>query len=85
MKTAKASKETLFPNAAFLSAVPWSTLDAWHRKPKRQAPAEPVPLSAEEYHRMIELAQQRQAARRRVTPESDLRDWLDAEEEVKSH
>ncbi len=81
MKTAKASKEMLFPNAAFLAALPWSSLDAWH--PRERTPA--TPLTAEEHYRMIELAAQHQAARRRVTPESDLRDRLDAEEEVKLH
>jgi len=85
MKAAKSHKEMQFPDAAFLAALPWSTLDAWHRRSKARAPATPVPLTAEEHYRMIELAQQHQAARRRVTPESDLRDWLDAEEEVKSH
>ncbi len=81
MKTARASKETLFPNAAFLAESPWSMLDAWR---PREGTRE-TPLTAEEHHRMIELAAQHQAARRRVTPESDLRDWLDAEEEVKLH
>ncbi len=87
MKTAKASasKETLSPNVAFLAALRWSTLDAWHRRPKERTPATALPLSAEQHYRMIELAAQHQAARRRVSPESDLRDWLDAEEEVKSH
>ncbi len=46
-----------------------------------------IPEMPPEYDstRIIELALQHQAARRRVTPESDLRDRLDAEEEVKSH
>ncbi len=87
MKAAKSHKDMQFPEAAFLAALPWSTLDAWHRKPRASDPAQAiqVPLTPEEHYRLIELALQHQAARRRVTPESDLRDWLDAEEEVKSH
>ncbi len=85
MKADKSHKDMQFPDAAFMAAVPWSTLDAWHRKPESPATAIRVPLTAEEHYRLIELALQYQAARRRVTPESDLRDWLDAEEEVKSH
>ncbi len=85
MTTAKASKETLSSHVAALDALPWSILDGWYRRPKQRPPAISVPLTAEEHYRMIELAAQNQAARRHVTPESDLRDRLDAEEEVKLH
>lgn len=86
MKAAKSDspKETQSAHVAALGALSWSALDAWHQKPKEKAAATPMPLSAEERYRMIELAVQRQASRRRVTPESILWDWLDAEEEVKS-
>ena len=87
MKAAKPHswKESPSPHVSVLTALPWSALDAWHRIPTHTTPATPVSLTAEERYQTIELAAQRQASRRRVTPESDLRDWLDAEEEVKSH
>jgi len=87
MKAAKPHnwKESPSPHVSVLTALPWSALDAWHPRPRSMAAATPVPLTAEQRYRMIELAAQRQAGRRHVTPESDLRDWLDAEEEVKSH
>ena len=76
-------KEAYAPDVAVMAALQSSTLDAWNRRPKARFPV--PPLTAEEYYRMIELAAEHQAGRHRVTPEFDLRDWLDAEEEVKSH
>ena len=78
-------KETESPHVAALGALSWSALDAWHQTPKENAAAAPMPLTAQERHRMIELVIQRQANRRHLTPESILWDWLDAEAEVKSH
>ena len=78
-------KETQSPHVPALGALSWSALDAWHQSPKETAAATPIPLTAEERYRMIELAVQRQASRRHPTPESILWDWLDDEEEVKSH
>ncbi len=77
--------ETQYPHVAFLAALPWSALEAWHQRPKEKSAAAPVPLTEEERYRMIEFVARRQAARRRVAPESVLRDRLDAEEEVKPH
>lgn len=83
MKAAKAqeAKENPAPHPP-VHAAPWLTLDFWHRRPREPGA---VPLTPEERSRMIELAAQYQASRHRVTPEFDLRDWLDAVEEVKSH
>jgi hypothetical protein len=85
MKTEKSHswKDIQPAHAAIVAGLPRSVLEAWNRRSGQIAQA--APLTAEEHIRMIELAAQRQAVRRRVTPESDLRDWLDAEEEVKSH
>jgi len=44
-----------------------------------------VRVTEEQRHRIIELAADYRAQRRCVSPESDLRDWLDAEHEVQSH
>ena len=87
MKAAKPDswKDSQPPHVAALGALSWSALDAWHQRPKEKAAATPMPLTAEERYRMIELVVQRQASRRHLSPESILWDWLDAEEEVKSH
>ena len=68
-----------------LTTLSWSALDAWNQRPNEKAAATSIPFTAEEHYRMIDLAAQRQASRRHVTPESILWDWLDAAAEVKSH
>lgn len=54
-------------------------------RPKDSVRATSARVTAEQRHRIIELAADYRAQRRCVSPESDLRDWLDAEHEVTSH
>jgi len=79
------SMATQFSPVAPLTALPWPVIDAWHRGPKEEAAVTPVPLPAEERYRMTEFVAQRQVSLRRVAPESVLRGWLDAGNEVKPH
>jgi hypothetical protein len=76
-------KKTHFMHAGVVRASPESKSNPRPERPKDPVTTTPVRVTAEERHRMIELAAHYQAARRCVTPESNLRDWLDAEAEVK--
>jgi len=55
------------------------------KRPRAPVMAIQVRVTEEQRHRIIELAADYRAQRRCVSPESDLRDWLDAEHEVQSH
>ena len=84
MKTAKPQEreKTHSMHAGIVRAMPESKRNPWFERPKDPVMTTPVHVTAEERHRIIELALHYQAGRRCVTPESDLRDWLDAEAEV---
>ena len=78
-------KETQSPNVEAMAASLCSALDSWHLRPNAKTTTALTALTAEERYRMIDIVVQRQSTRHHLTPESILRDWLDAEAEVKSH
>ena len=80
MKTAQQQEreKTHSMHAGIVRATPESKPNPWPERPEVPVTTTPVHVTAEERHRIIELALHYQAGRRCVTPESDLRDWLGA-------
>ena len=82
MRTARAGPSS---QAALAYALQQSILDVWYKKPDAHTEPPPPPFSEEQYQRMIDIVEQHQSDRRHLSPEACLRDWLDAEEEVRTH